>query len=168
MSKEDKYNYRPCVRVIPVRGNKVYLGKRVFEGKLDYAFPGGGIEEGMSAIQAVIEESREELGILVKNPVHLGIDFKYLRDKPFTRGTEVYHGGVDSWYVAEYVKDDKRVYNIEGDGMEILLVSFDVARKLILSTDNESIYDFRGIKIKALELAKSRFESSNRNALESW
>jgi 8-oxo-dGTP pyrophosphatase MutT (NUDIX family) len=52
--------------VIIIEDNKVGLIKRVREEAVYYVFPGGGIEEGETSIEAAKREAFEELGVEVK------------------------------------------------------------------------------------------------------
>ena len=55
--------YRPSARGIVIRGGKVAM---IHSKKYDYyKFPGGGIEEGESPLEAMIREVREESGLVV-------------------------------------------------------------------------------------------------------
>ena len=157
--------YRPCVRVIPIKGKKVYIGKKLFEGKLIFEFPGGGIDKGMTAEQAVVEEAREEAGLLLRDPVRLGIVFKYERDKPFDRDGVTYVGGEDTWFMATFDKTDKRVYDSQGDGMQMMLVSIDEARRLLVSVGYN---EYTRVKLEALEKVRSLIDNRHANALENW
>jgi 8-oxo-dGTP pyrophosphatase MutT (NUDIX family) len=55
--------YRPSARGIVIRGDKVAM---IHSKKYDYyKFPGGGIEEGESPLDAMMREVREEGGLVV-------------------------------------------------------------------------------------------------------
>lgn len=60
--------YREASRAIIIKGGKIALVKSLQGGW--YKFPGGGIEEGESAVDAVIRETMEETGLsLIKDSV---------------------------------------------------------------------------------------------------
>jgi 8-oxo-dGTP pyrophosphatase MutT (NUDIX family) len=50
-------------RAIIINQNSILLIKRVFEDRVYWVFPGGGVEEGESIEQALERECMEELGI---------------------------------------------------------------------------------------------------------
>ena len=55
---------RPSARSIIIKDNKIFM---VHSLKYDYyKFPGGGIDEGESKIDALIRETKEEAGLIVK------------------------------------------------------------------------------------------------------
>lgn len=54
------------VAAIIIKDNKVLLMRRVKEGQEYFVFPGGGINEGESAEDAVIREIKEELSLDIK------------------------------------------------------------------------------------------------------
>lgn len=56
--------YREAARVIIIKNGKIALVKSTKEGW--YKFPGGGIEKGETAVDAVVRETREETGIILK------------------------------------------------------------------------------------------------------
>lgn len=62
---------RVSVRAIIIKDDKIYLMKRLKNGKdMFYSFAGGGIEDGETTSACVIREVKEEFGIDVK-PVKL-------------------------------------------------------------------------------------------------
>jgi len=54
------------VRGILVDGGVITLLKRVKKSEVYYVFPGGGVEEGESVLQALKRELKEEFGVEVK------------------------------------------------------------------------------------------------------
>ena len=56
--------YREAARAIIINNGKIALVKSTKEGW--YKFPGGEIEKGESAVDAVVRETREETGIILK------------------------------------------------------------------------------------------------------
>ena len=64
---------QPISTAIIVDGGKVLMiRRREREGKLSWAFPGGGIEAGESPEQAAVRETAEEVGLEVKAVTVLG------------------------------------------------------------------------------------------------
>jgi 8-oxo-dGTP diphosphatase len=53
-------------------GRVLLVRRRVKEGSLSWQFPGGEIEEGESANEAAVRETREETGLEVKDVAVLG------------------------------------------------------------------------------------------------
>ncbi|MGQ4733433.1 NUDIX hydrolase [Streptomyces sp. Ju416(a)] len=99
----------PVSTAIIVDGGKVLMIRRqVREGKLLWAFPGGGIEAGETPEQAAVRETTEEVGLEVKAVRALGD-----RVHPQT--------GVPMTYVAcELISGDA----IVGDAEEIAAVAW--------------------------------------------
>jgi 8-oxo-dGTP diphosphatase len=54
-----------------IQEDQVAVIKRIRDGKEYYVFPGGGIEEGESPVQATIREAFEELGVHIVIIRHL-------------------------------------------------------------------------------------------------
>ena len=54
---------RTAVRGVITHGSKILM---VHTGRGDYKFPGGGIEPGESPVDAMIRETREEAGLIVR------------------------------------------------------------------------------------------------------
>ncbi|MBE5951725.1 MAG: 8-oxo-dGTP diphosphatase [Lachnospiraceae bacterium] len=54
-------------------GEKYLLQDRIKEDWRGYTLPGGHIEPGESIVDAVIRETREETGLLIKNPKLCGV-----------------------------------------------------------------------------------------------
>ena len=71
MDKIDKKNYdndgkafiRPSARAIIIKDNKIYMVHSLVYDY--YKFPGGGIENNESTIDALIRETKEEAGLIV-------------------------------------------------------------------------------------------------------
>lgn len=149
----DKRGYRRCVRVIIQKGDKVLICKKFMRGEwVGYEFPGGGIEPGESIKATVVKECLEEVGILVKNVQALGIEFTYELDYPNPERAKLYRGGIDLWQRCVYVRDDKHLFNTEGDGVSSTWVTLNEAVKLI----NESPKDLVFNPVRLQVLAKIR------------
>ncbi|MEU5262427.1 NUDIX hydrolase [Amycolatopsis sp. NPDC021455] len=93
-------------------GRVLLVRRRVKEGSLSWQFPGGEIEEGESANEAAVRETREETGLEVKDVSVLGE-----RVHPNTGRTMIYVacqviGGtatvVDDDELAEFAWSDRR------------------------------------------------------------
>lgn len=84
-----------------------------------YCFPGGGIDEGESIIEASKREALEEAGILIDNIL-----------QPFSSYVQVYHlvkpssdkkyiGTEVRYVIGRYVREDKSIFGSEGDARPI-------------------------------------------------
>ena len=92
---------RISMAIIVQDGRALMIRRRQREGKLSWAFPGGGIEAGETAEQASVRETEEETGLDVKAVKVLGA-----RVHPDT--------GADMTYVAcEVVAGEARVADAE-------------------------------------------------------
>lgn len=54
------------VRAVIIKDNKVLLIKRTKESSVYWVVPGGGVEDGETAEEALIRECEEELGVKIK------------------------------------------------------------------------------------------------------
>lgn len=54
------------VRAIVIKQGSILLIKRVFPDRTYWVFPGGGVEEGETVVEALERECVEELGITIK------------------------------------------------------------------------------------------------------
>jgi 8-oxo-dGTP diphosphatase len=52
--------------IITDAGRVLMIRRRVAEGELSWAFPSGGVEEGESASEAAVRETKEETGLTVE------------------------------------------------------------------------------------------------------
>ncbi len=129
----DSRGYRPCVRIIIHKFDKVLLGERRYhDGALMYyEFPGGGIEQNDTIEDTVKKEALEEVGVVVENVRSLGLHFVY--DISYTNPSRAkkYRGGEDVWYMADYVGTDHSVHGKEGDALPHRWVTFSEAIELI-------------------------------------
>ena len=119
---KDPRGYRPAVRVIVERGDKILLGKRHIgpNKKLIYLFPGGGIEKGESLEEAAIKEVKEEVGIAVDNVRPIGHESIYdkVHEKP--ERAKLYRGSHDIWVCAKYDGKDTSELDSQGDSFPYL------------------------------------------------
>ncbi len=69
----DYQNPKPCVNILITEGNKLLLARRAFEpAKGEWDIPGGFIESGESAEEAVVREAYEETMLRVQVAEYLG------------------------------------------------------------------------------------------------
>lgn len=105
------------------------------------------MEEGDSFEDTVVKECLEEVGISVGSVVRLDHSFSYEVKYPDPKRTALYKGGIGHWYSATYVKEDKHLLNVEGDGLPHEWVSIKEAIRMIISGP-ESLYN--AARIEAL------------------
>ena len=165
----DNRTLRPCVRVIIIKKDKVLLGKKFIKGKfVCYEFPGGGVEEGDSFEFTVVNECLEEVGVSVVNPVRLDLSFSYEVKYPDPKRAALYKGGIDHWYYATYVMEDKRLFNVEGDALPYEWVSVKEAIRKIINGP-ESLYN--AARIEALNKVATLLNvdtGSSRTIKKNW
>lgn len=128
---KDKRGYRQCIRVIIVNGKEILLGKKYVKGEfVGYEFPGGGLE-GDDINTAVVKECLEEVGIQVKNPKALGVEYQYDIDYPKPERAKLYRGGRDIWMTAEFVRKNTELHDSEGDALPYSWETIEKAREKI-------------------------------------
>ncbi|WP_328604960.1 MULTISPECIES: NUDIX hydrolase [unclassified Amycolatopsis] len=88
--------------VIVHEGQVLLVRRRVKEGSLSWQFPGGEIEDGESANEAAVRETREETGLEVKDDAILGE-----RVHPNTGRTMIYVACQVAGGTASVVDDDE-------------------------------------------------------------
>lgn len=160
----DTRTYRPCVRIVIVKGKQVLLGKKYINNKfIGYEFPGGGIEDKDSEVETVIKEALEEVGILVRNPICLHLRYRYDVEYSKPERAKLFKGGEDIWYMAEFAKKDSTLHGIENDKLPYTWESVDSAIEKI-ERGPKSRYS--APRIEALKLVENYI--SKRPSLESW
>jgi 8-oxo-dGTP pyrophosphatase MutT (NUDIX family) len=148
----DTRPYRPAVRIIIVKKDKILVGKRMDKSKhIGYKFPGGGIDEGDSLEQTVIKEALEEVGIQTEDVTNLGLTFRYNTVYKDPERAKIFQGGIDTWMAARYVRESKRLFNSQGDTFPFLWQTFEDATKTVNSYKKDQYTD---ITIQAIEQAR--------------
>ena len=112
MSSQEEY--RPCVAAVIVGPkNKVLWCQRIDHD--GWQFPQGGIDQGESPLEAVLRETKEEVG-LEEQDIEIIFEtkdwFKYdvprdKRPKYFRRN--VYKGQKQKWFLARLLSDDTKI-----------------------------------------------------------
>jgi 8-oxo-dGTP pyrophosphatase MutT (NUDIX family) len=142
--------YRVSVRAVIMRDcQEVLLALRKdADGNLvNYQLPGGGVEAGESHQAALEKECLEEVGVRIGPADYLGVRATCLHKLKGNR--HLYFKGSDSLYfVAEYLGEDRSIFDAGGDGMEFVWVPLSVARRMIASGP---LNDFNSHRILALE-----------------
>jgi len=97
MAKE-RHKIIPASYILLIKDNKVLMQRRFNTGYEDgkYSLPAGHVEKGETFNQAIIRESKEEVGIEI-NPEHLKIIHVMQRDS----GTKENNERIDVFLVAE-------------------------------------------------------------------
>jgi len=136
---DGKLRQRSEVYIIKDRKLLIGIGKKP-------SIPGGKIDSGENAESAARREALEEVGVEVKNLRKIReYSFNYVDEfgpwetLPYdiTRWNEL---GMHVFsFVGEFVKENKKVFNIEGDGRKYKLMSY-----------REAISEFKKIKDKYL------------------
>lgn len=158
---------RPSVRAVIVKGNRICLCKKLDkEGKNSYyVFPGGGIEEGQSQSKAVEVECLEEVGIVVTNVLYLGLTDEQ-RDNVVQGERAKQFGGIKNYYfMATYSREDKSLYNSQGDALEYEWLTIPEAIKKI-TKGPESV--FSKSRIAALKLVEEYLSGKKQNKNFQW
>ena len=106
--------YRERVGVYIFKENKLLVGKIKTSSWSGYVVPGGGVDPGESLEDAAIRESKEELGVSIKNLKLISTNVKIKYDKEDKK----YCGYNNSFFTADYDKDDTSLFNSEGDGYD--------------------------------------------------
>lgn len=115
---------RRCVRGIIFKDGKVLIGKvrSKLTGKPLYKFPGGGIERNETIEKALHAECLEEVGVEIDNVLSLGIRLEY-KARYLDKKTKIKYTSIeDNWCLGEYLEENNRYFDIEGDGMEYFWV----------------------------------------------
>jgi ADP-ribose pyrophosphatase YjhB (NUDIX family) len=156
---------RPAVRVIVTKGERICLCKQTDNGKFAcYAFPGGGIEAHQDHHAAVKAECLEEVGINVTNIVSLNlIDERHGVQNFWGDWAKKYSGSKDFYYIAQYLNEDRRLFNTHGDGYEYEWLTIPEAVHRIKHGPES---EFNAMRIKALDLASQHL--SNKNPAKSY
>lgn len=151
---------RPCVRVVVVKLDKICLLKQTnSEGKFtNYAFPGGGIEPDQDHFEAVKMECLEEVGIAVTNVTALNLIDERRGQFFYGERAKRYAGIKDNYYIAQFLRDDRRLFNSQGDGYKYEWLTIPDA---VLKIQNGPVGEFNSMRIKALELAAKYLSEKN-------
>jgi 8-oxo-dGTP pyrophosphatase MutT (NUDIX family) len=123
---------RKKVEVIILKGATVCLIKNTMkDGTSFYGFPGGGIEEGDTALETCRKECLEEVGIAVKNikSLHMTRRFPPVFVKA---GRDVQWDGIDvSPYMADFDRVDRSIYGADHDAAKPEWYRVETAIKMV-------------------------------------
>ena len=168
---KDNRGYRPCVRVIIIKGKEILLCKRL-EGKeiKNYTFPGGGIEEGETIEESVVKECLEEVGVLVNNVQELGLKHRYEKEFDKPERAKLYRGIEDIWCVADFERIEKKLYGSQNDAMTYTWETPKKAIELFLEKNTQysqgsidAIFkasnDHMGVKLLVKDKSKTKLSS---------
>ena len=111
---EDQNEYRPCVAIIIVgpSGKVLWCQRKGHDG---WQFPQGGIDTGESPTEAVLRETKEEVGL---GPKDIEIDFKtknwFKYDVPVDKRPKyfrknIYKGQSQKWFLAKLVSEESKI-----------------------------------------------------------
>lgn len=167
MENTDKRGYRPCVRVIVIKDDKILLGKKIIGGEfVGYEFPGGGIENHASHENTVVRECLEELGMLVTDVRPLHITFRYDVNYPNPERAKLYKGGIDHWYQATFIKTDNSVKGADGDVLPVTWEYPDDAAEIIKHGPKSK---YSPSRLKAISIVSKYMKARDkRNKANSW
>lgn len=95
--------FRGRVEVLVFDNTKVYLVKTESN---KYRIPGGGFDRGISNVDQVFMETKEEAKLIIKNIRYTGVTYAKVFDYllPCKEGDIPYDGSVNEVYIADYVK----------------------------------------------------------------
>ena len=145
--------YRPCVRILIVKGDKILLGDKIIDGKfVGYEFPGGGVEKDDDHEETVKKECLEEVGIEVDHVRPIGLVFAFGPNFLNKERQKIFKGGIDTWYMCEYVRKDHELLNIEGDKLPYQWVYPEEAIKMINKTPKS---DYNPARLTVLSMVKN-------------
>jgi 8-oxo-dGTP pyrophosphatase MutT (NUDIX family) len=166
----DKRGYRKSVRVIVTKGDKIALGTRkMSNGKESFhLFPGGGVDEGESAEQAAIKEVLEEVGMLVKDPMEIGVRELIEYEYPDPERRKLYRGAENVWVTASFVRMDSSLHGSEGDSFKFEWVTPHKAIELLESDPAGAMSEpkaravrgflsFRGVSLESMMASLPRW-----------
>lgn len=111
---EKKHKFFKKARAIIFKGDKLLVLKFLHNNEMEYAFPGGGVDEGETAKDAAVRETLEEYGALVKPVKFLGKEY-YNRDVEFNGEKKVSHR-VQYYYICKFERMlDEGASGLEGE-----------------------------------------------------
>lgn len=125
-NSQNKTRLRQKVEVVVMRDSKICLCPPTSRRRY-WTIPGGGIDEGESMIDAAIRESLEEVGIRIKNVQPLNFSKVFMNTSRAAQ--EGYAGGESHFYVADWDREDKSLFDTAGDGRTYKWCTLDEARR---------------------------------------
>lgn len=132
---------RICVRGLILHEDKVLLATtRHKSGRDIYKMPGGGVEGKETLEEALVKEVLEEVGVDISDVESMDlvttIEGRY---RDYRKHVE-YDRLIEHWFTATYLKENLRLYGIEGDGMKWSWSSIKEAIRLIKTNPNSKLY----------------------------
>lgn len=106
--------HRDAARAIIIRGGKLAMVHSLEEGF--YKFPGGGVEQGESLVDAAIRETAEEVGLrVIPESVR---EYGYITERRHgIYGEEIFE--MDSYYFLADVEEDSVTQHLDGYEAEL-------------------------------------------------
>lgn len=125
--------YRQRVEVVIWKRSKVLVTiNPMADGGVWYGLPGGGIDDNEKPEVAVVRETLQEVGVVMKELTHTGIlgqTEKYKSSANPDR-EEKYRGSQTHLFAADYAGRDTSIMGVEGDAVDTVWMSARIAHEL--------------------------------------
>ena len=114
MSNCTKKNYRPCVGIVLIKNELIFVGQRLDYKSNAWQMPQGGIEDNESPKKAAVRELKEETGIKKKH-VKINLESKNWinYDLPKELIPKLWNGRFvgqsQKWYAMEFLGSDSDI-----------------------------------------------------------
>lgn len=161
----DNRPYRPAVRVIVVKDDKILVGKRLSGSKLmGYKFPGGGIDGNDTLEKTAVKEVLEEVGIECKEAINLKLYQTYDVAYKDPERAKIYRGGSDTWMAVRFLRENKKLLNSQGDSFPFTWQTFEEAKSTVRSYPKDQ---YTVSTLQAIDKAQTLL-GPNKARLKTW
>lgn len=125
--------YRQRVEVVIWKRSKILVTINPAEdGSVWYGLPGGGIDDGEDLEKAIVRETLEEVGVVVKDLKHTGImgQTEKYNSSANPHREEKYRGSQTHLFAADYDKRDMSIMLTSKDAVDTVWMSARIAHEL--------------------------------------